>query len=53
MVAFLMMSAKLANLGVLKIEVTLNKSYDVMTFAHDVSNKILSRYSNNIVDVVI
>ena len=48
MVAFLMMSRKLANLGLLKI-----KAYDVILSAHDVTNKILSHDSNYIVDVVI
>ena len=52
MVAVLM-SAKLATLGLLKIKVTWNKGYDVIIFVHDVTNKILSRYSNYIVDVVI
>ena len=47
------MSAKLATLGLLKIKVTLNKSFDVIIFVHNVTNKILSRYSNYIVDVVI
>ena len=53
MVAILTMSAKLATLGLLKINVTLNKGYDAIIFVHDVTNKILSRYSNYIVDVVI
>ena len=48
-----MMSAKLANLALLKIKVTWSKGYDVITFAHDVTNKILSRYSNYIADVAI
>ena len=47
------MSAKLATLGLLKIKVTWNNGYDVIIFVHDVTNKILSRYSNYIVDVVI
>ena len=51
MVAVLM-SAKLATLGLLKIKVTWNNGYDVIIFVH-VTNKILSRYSNYIVDVVI
>ena len=53
MVAILLMPAKLATLGLLKLKVTWNKGYDVITFFHDVSNKILSCYSNYIVDVVI
>ena len=51
-----MMSAKLANLGLLKIKLFQNKSYDVINFVHDVTNtmnQILSRESNYIVDVVI
>ena len=53
MVTILMMSAKMATLGVLKIKVFCNKGYDVIIFAHDVNNKILSRESYYIVDVVI
>ena len=41
----LMMSAKLATPGLLKIEIFKNKGYDV-------TNKVLSRDSNYIVDVV-
>ena len=52
-VAILIMSAKLATLGLPKINVTWKKGYDVIIFAHDVSNKILSSYSNYMVDVVI
>ena len=52
MVAILMMSAKLATLGLLKIKVFWNKGYDVIISVHDVTNKILSRDSNYIVDVV-
>ena len=47
-----MMSAKLATLGLLKIKVFWNKGYDVITFVCDVTNKILSRDLNHIVDVV-
>ena len=46
------MSAKTATPGILKVNVFWNKGYDVMTFAHDITNKILSRDSNYIVDVV-
>ena len=53
MIAVLIMSAKLATLGLLKIKVTSNKSFDVIIFVLNVTNKILSRYSNYIVDVVI
>ena len=51
MVAVLM-SPKLANLGLLKIKVFWNKGYDAIISAHDVTNIILSRKSNYIVDVV-
>ena len=47
-----MISAELANLGFLKIKVIWNESYDVISSIHDVINKILSRESNRIVDVV-
>ena len=46
-----MMSAKLAPPGLLKITAFWNKSYDVIISVDDVTNKILSRDSNYIVDV--
>ena len=52
MAAILMMSAKLATLDLLKIKVSWNKSNDAIISAYDVNNKILSRDSNHIVDVV-
>ena len=52
MVAILMMSAKLATLGLLKIKVFWNKGYDVIIYVYEVTNQILSRDSNCIVDVV-
>ena len=52
MVTILMMSAKMTTLGLLKIKVFGNKGYDVIISAHDVTNKILSRHSYYIVDVV-
>ena len=52
MVIILMTLAKLATLGLRKIKVFWNKVYDVIISVHDVSNKILSHYSNYIVDVV-
>ena len=52
MVTTLMKSAKLATPGLLKIKLFRNKDYDVITLEYDVINKILSRYSNYIVDVV-
>ena len=53
MVTILMMSAKMATPGLLKITVFWNKGYDVIISVHDVTNKILSRDSNYIIDVVI
>ena len=35
------MSAKMTKLGLLKIKVFSNNSYDVIIFVHDVTNKIL------------
>ena len=52
MVAILMMSAKLETLGLLKKKVFWNKGYDVIIFVHDVTNIILLRDSNYIVDAV-
>ena len=52
MVAILKMSAKLATLGPLKIKVFWNKGYDVIIYVYEVTNQILSRGSNCIVDVV-
>ena len=42
----------MANLGLLKIKMFWNKGYDFIISVHDVNNKILSRDSNYIVDVV-
>ena len=50
MVAILMVSAKLASLGLLKIKVFWNRGYVVMISVHSVTNKILLRDSNYIVD---
>ena len=47
-----MMSAKMAILGLFKIKAFLNKDYDVITYFHDFTNKILSRDLNYIADVV-
>ena len=47
-----MVSAKLATLGLLKIKVFWNNGYDVIIFAHDLNDKILSRDSNYTVDVI-
>ena len=53
MVTILMMPAKMAKLGLLKIKLFLNEVYDVIFFIHDVTNKSLSCDSSYIVDVVI
>ena len=52
MVAILMMSTNSATLGLHKIKIFWSKGYDVITYAHDATNKILSRDSNYFVDVV-
>ena len=51
MVIILMMSAKMATPGLLKITVFWNKGYDVIIPVDDVTNKILSRDSNYVVVV--
>ena len=52
MVVILMISVKMATAGHLDITVFFNKFYDIIISVHDVNNKILSRDSNYIVDVV-
>ena len=52
MVTIMMMSAKAATLGLFKIKVFRSKGYEVIISLHDVTNKILSRDSNYIVDMV-
>ena len=51
-VTILMVSAKMATPGLLKITVFWNKGYDVTAFVRDVTNKFLSRDLNYIIDVV-
>ena len=51
-VVIFMKSAKLATEGLLKIKVFWNNAYVIITSVHDVTNKILSRDSNYIIDVV-
>ena len=46
-----MMSAEMATPGLLKLMVFWNKGYDVTISVNDVTNKILSRDSNYVVDV--
>ena len=53
MVAILKMSAKLATLDFFKGKVFQNKGYDVKTYVHDVTNKVLSRETNQIIIAVI
>ena len=52
MVEILMMSAILVTLDLLKIKAFWNKDYDVKISAHDITSQVLSRDTNNIVDVV-
>ena len=47
-----MMSAEMVTPGLLKITVFWNKGYDVIISVDDVTNKILTRDSNYIVDVL-
>ena len=49
MVIILMMSAKLATLGLLKIRVFWIEHYDVIISVNDVTNKILSFYHVNVI----
>ena len=51
MVTILMMSAKVATPGLLKIRVFWKKGYDFIISVHDVTNNFLSRDSNYIIDV--
>ena len=51
MVAVLIMSAKVAMLGLLETKLFLNRGFDVIKSVHDVINKILLRNSNYVVDV--
>ena len=52
MVTILMMSAKLASPGLIKTKIFQNKGYGVIIPDYDDINKVLSRESNHIVDVV-
>ena len=53
MVAVLMMSTKLATLGLLKVKAFSNISYKVIVFVNYVTDNILSLDSNYDVDLVI
>ena len=46
MVAILMLSVKLATLGLLKLKVFWNIDCDAIIYVYDITNKILSRDSN-------
>ena len=46
-----MMSAKMAIIALLKINLFLNKDYGIIISVYDVTNKIFSSDSNYIVDV--
>ena len=52
MVTILMISAKMLTPGLLKIKAFWNNDYDVIIYVHDFTNKILSRNSNYIIDLV-
>ena len=47
-----MMWPKMANSGLLKINVFWNRGYDIISSIHEVTNKVLSRDSNYVVDAV-
>ena len=47
-----MMLAKLATLGLLEIRLLWNEFYEVIKYANDLTNKILSRGSNHIVNMI-
>ena len=53
MVIILMILAKISTSGLLRIKVFRRKSFDVIIYLHDVTEKVLSRNSNYIVDMVI
>ena len=52
MAIILVMSAKMATVGLLRIKLFRNKGYYIITSVYDVINKILSRNVNCTVDVV-
>ena len=51
-VSILVMSAKMAIPGILKIKIFSRKGYDVIIYVHDANSKLLSCNSNYIVDAV-
>ena len=52
MLKTLMMSAKMASLGFHKTKVFSNQGHDIIISLYDVTNKVLSRDSSCILDVV-
>ena len=52
MAIILVMSAKMATVGLLRINLIRNKGYYIITSVYDVINKILSRNLNCTVDVL-
>ena len=46
------MSGRMTTLDLLKIKVFWNKGYDVIIYVHEITNQILSRDWNRIVDAV-
>ena len=52
MVTILMMSAKMDTPGLPKVNIFRKKGYAIIISVHDVTNKILSRYSNSNVNMV-
>ena len=52
MVTILIMSGKMATLGLLKMKVFWNKGYNVIISVYDVNKKVSPRDANDIVDVV-
>ena len=52
-VIIMIMSAKLDTLGLLKINVFLGKGYEIIILVRDIINKLSSRDSNYIVNVVL
>ena len=52
MVIILMISAKMANLGLLKLKLFWNKGYDIIVSVYDATKNFLSCDSNYFVDVV-
>ena len=52
MIIILLMLTKMATIGLLKVKLFWKQGYEVIINVHDVTNRILSRESNFIVNVV-